>query len=278
MGTEGTRSAGTGRRAILAIVTAMMFLLPAMLLLPNSAGAGPGGMPTLFIKVEPPSQEAVVSPSAQGSVEFCGTVQVQHIIGPVTITLMSSVDGGWASQCAPSTMEVRNESAVNFSVTVIVPQATPASIIGTLKVDARGQGTGYVITASCQAMITVKPYYRFSLNCTSPYQQIKPGNQAEFDVKVINEGNSVDSFELEIENQKELESKGWTITLSTAQVSGVQPLQNASFKVSAQSPKTNITSVWTLVSESDILYASARFKHGDPPDMGMTKKPPAISM
>jgi len=251
MGTSGNIPAVSAGRAAVSSLALTMLLLSAMVALPAPSGGIPTGTPKLIISLQPSSSEAHVSPSSQGSLAFCGTVNVENAIGNIQLTLISSVDTGWASQCSPSSLVFQDDSNHSFQVTVIVPQATPASVVGTLKVDAKAQGTGYTLTESAQAVVTVKPYYMFKLNCTNPFLEIKPSYEAVYEFRVLNEGNSVDSFELEVSNQKELESKGWTVTLSSAQITGVQPgLFSSTFRVSAQSPKENtvMTSEPTMIN------------------------------
>lgn len=223
-------------------LAALIMLLGVALVIAPPASAGVNPVPALTISLDPSSQEAKVSESAQGAVQFTGSVKVDKLpVERISVVLTSSVDAGWPSQCSPSMMVITDVSAHSFSVTTIVPQATPSNIIGNLKVDAKGQGGGFVCTGAAQVIITVKPYYRVMMESDMPYREISPGTQAFYSFKIWNVGNAIDSYEMEIVNLKDLVNKKWTCTLSATQVAKINPNEYKTVRLTAQSPRD-----WTI--------------------------------
>jgi hypothetical protein len=206
--------------------------------IPASAeGGSKFGVPSLNIFLDPGSQGARVTGNASGCVQFTGSVQVQFLpVERIVVALTSSVDIGWASRCSPGLIVITDGASHSFSVTVVVPQATPSNIIGTLKVDAKGQGGGFECQGSTQVIVTVKPYYRPKLAMSTPYKEIAAGGKAFFSLKVCNDGNSVDSYEMGIQNPRELVSKGWTITIG-GQPAKINPGEYKTWRITAQPPR-----------------------------------------
>lgn len=248
------------RRLITGIFVSLIVMSGLVMFIPMNATAGPNPIPALTVSLEPSSQTAVVSESAQGSVQFTGTIRIDKLpVERIVVTLTASVDTGWAAQCTPSSMVFTSTQPQSFSATVVVPPACDSTIIGTLKVDAIATGGGFRVPATAQAIVTVKPYFRLMLESDNPYREIWPGSQTMFTFKLWNMGNAIDSYDIEITNLKDLADRGWTVTLSSTSVSKIPQNQYKNVKISAQSPR-----FWTLYkSEPTVIMIKAKSQNAE---------------
>ncbi|MEM2869918.1 MAG: choice-of-anchor T family protein [Thermoplasmata archaeon] len=260
--------------AILMLTVLLLGIIPL-----SEAAINP--VPALSIRLDTSSLEARVSESAQGTAPFTGSVSLDKLpVERVVVDLTVSTDTGWAAAITPSTMVFTSTQPQSFSVTVIVPQATPVTPTGTLTITGRAQGGGFQDTTTTTGTIVVAPYYRLQIESDAPYREIAPGSQTFYSFKVWNQGNAIDSYELEIVNLKDIVGKGWTVTLSTTQIARVNAGEYRVVKITAQAPRT--PTVWKneptmitvratslgaretgqqLVSQTYPLYA---YEHGGP--------------
>jgi len=189
---------------------------------PGLAEPAPG--PGLTIDITESSLEAQVTESQPGLATFHGTVTVQMpTVRGAEVTLTSSTDIGWVSQVSPTTLQLSNGQAGPFTVTVVVPQGTAASQMGNLIVNGRAVASGVQATAEATALLTVRPYYRISLDAVKRTVEIAPGGTARFSLRVTNAGNSIDSFTVQFSNQDELRKQGWSLGHTSASLEGVNP-------------------------------------------------------
>jgi len=134
----------------------MRWLVPLVLLMLVSpvTCATSGIAPAMTLRIEPSAIELNNSSMTQTAVFNC-TLSVNKI--PKTkfnASVTSSVDTGWPSVCSPSEMDLTTETTQNFTCTVTVPPGT-GGLIGAVKIDARGQGSGFVAIASAQSIVAV---------------------------------------------------------------------------------------------------------------------------
>jgi len=133
------------------------------------------------------------------------------------------MDTGWAAQLAPATMMFTSGEAQYFNVTVVVPPATLARTVGSLRVEGIVRAGEMASTASTAVVVTAKPYYRISVESKEREKDITLGGEAAFTLKVWNVGNAVDSYELKVENWDNLRQAGWEVALDTNSLSKVAP-------------------------------------------------------
>jgi len=223
--------------------------------LPNSVEASINSAPVMTITLDPPSQEVVVSDNAPGTVSYVGAIQVDKLpVEWLVATVHPIVDAGWFIQCSPSPFVMTDVLPHRFSITVEVPPGTQSGVIGTLSVQGFIHGGGFDVGASAKATITVRPYYKVKIETPGPYTEISPGGQAQFKLNVRNTGNSVDSYEIEIANLKELVSQGWTVTLSGL-VAKVPSGEYKSYPIYPQSPTNRL--LWKGEPVTIIVKASS---------------------
>jgi hypothetical protein len=242
----GNRGPPPWRGAFVPVII-MILAMPALFSGECEASINP--IPEMTITLDPLSQEAVVSEGASGTVQFTGSLRIDKLVVERGVTsLTCSVDTGWVARCSPSAMVITDTVAHSFSVSVIVPQATPSNVIGTLRVEGCLNGGGFVCIGSAQAIITVKPYYRVRLETAVPFQDIPPGFGAFFSFKVYNEGNAIDSFEIGFVNMRELVDKHWTIGMGGMQVAKINPGEYKTCRFTAQSPRN-----WTIFTRETVM-------------------------
>ncbi|MEM3042214.1 MAG: choice-of-anchor T family protein [Thermoplasmata archaeon] len=234
--------------------------------------------PVVKVYLDRALAEAEVSESAQGNVRLTGCVNVKSEEGVrLMIQMTASTDTGWPASVSPLEAVFDSSGTRAFEALVVVPQATPASIIGTLTLQARGRGDGFVTgVASQTAKIIVRPYFRVGMEASPPHSEAAPGGEAEFYLKIWNQGNSVDSFDLAVENLRELVRDGWLVMLSSQGAYHVAPGECGTVKVTVRAPErsslyTDETAIIRLhvtsqgaaarnesVSASDIVYVHER--------------------
>lgn len=216
-----------------------------------------GTAPSLSISLSPPVREATVSESTMGQAEFNGTVTVNRQADQnVTVQLTATVDNRWQVSIYPSTRFVfTNSSSQNFTVTVRVPEATPAAA-GILSIEAQSTGEGYDLRAGANATVTVRPYVRVMMESNRPYIELAPGGTARFTIKVWNSGNAIGSFNISITNIQDLRSDGWNVTLSAANVTGLAPGEPAYVNVTARAPRDWV--LWTSEPTVIVLVATSQ--------------------
>jgi len=240
-----TRIADTTRMNV-ALLATLIIALSTVQVLSNPVEAGINPMPAMTITLDPSSQEAVVSEGASGTVQFTGSLKIDKLPVERGVTsLTCSVDVGWVASCSPSALVNTDTAAHSFSVSVVVPQATPSNVIGTLRVEGRLIGGGFVCIGSAHVLITVKPYYRVRIESSVPVINIPTGFGAFFSFTVRNEGNAIDSFEIEFSNLRELVDKHWTIGM---QVAKINPGEYKTCRFTAQSPRE-----WSIFKRETVM-------------------------
>jgi hypothetical protein len=197
---------------------------------------------------------AVVTESAPGLAVITGNITMTGLgNGTMNILLTSSVDIGWVSRIAPSRVQADRDGRYAISVCVTVPQGTSASQIGKAQISASGVAGNDSMWTSGAAFVQVHPYYRLTLDSKEAYIEIPPGGQARFEILLTNAGNAIDSYNLAIDNLKELTKKKWIVVLSANTVTGIEPGEYKSFMVIANSPDA-----WTMdKSEPTLIVVRA---------------------
>jgi hypothetical protein len=211
------------RRSLFTGVAVFTMLLAGVLIaVPQPGSAAINPVPVLTLKLDPSQQASQPTESNIGSVTFTGTATIDKFpVERLVATLSPSCDQGWVSTMSPTTMVFTSTTPQTFTVSVVIPQDTPNNIQGKLTIDGKA----------------VDPYYRVIVETDAPYREIAPGSQVYFSFRILNMGNAVDSFSLEVANLRDLVAKKWTVTLSSATIAKVNPKEYKTVKVVAQSPR-----------------------------------------
>jgi hypothetical protein len=201
--------------------------------------AAPNPIPILSLSLFPSQLQAKVTQSQLGAVTFGGNATVEKIQGieRVTVTLQAVVNTGWPVVLSPQTIPFINPRTERFQVTVIVPPATSSLITGNVIITGSAKAPGLApIVASASAVVTVAQYFKLRIEAEAPLREVKPGEITFNVVNVYNDGNGQDTFELEIENNKELAKNQWTVLLGSTDIS-IQQDEYMPVKITAQTPQ-----------------------------------------
>jgi hypothetical protein len=192
-----------------------------MIYVPDPVGAV-GVVSIANIALDQTEQTAVVGPNQSGFVTFTGNVHCEisnESTAQKVIMYLEANAGGWPWTIRPSVVAFDKEKSDEvFSVSIGIPPGTSHAITQQLTIGARvgspcGQQT-QVFPAN--AMINVKQYYKFKVECDKPYVEVSPGAECIFTIKFTNKGNDQDVIKLMIDRESDriLEQKGWAVMVS----------------------------------------------------------------
>ena len=196
-------------------------------------------VPVLTLSLAPTQLTARVTNSQNGPVMFGGNATVEKLSGSierVTVSLQASCI--WPSIISPSTMvfTVSNRPQP-FTVTVVVPPKTSSLEVGTLIVSGTAKAPGIaIVTASANAVVTVDQFYKLSIGSDTPLREVGPGDITYNTINIYNEGNGLDSFELEVFNAKELIKKNFNVIIERTSID-VKQDEYAQIKITIQTPQ-----------------------------------------
>jgi hypothetical protein len=215
----------------------LLAIVPAQLAVP--AEASPNPFPQMALSFSQSGIKLNPTFSQFGVASVQGTVSIDKLPGerfPVYIT--GTIDTGWGVGIAPSVILLMNNVKIaGFTVTVSCPPGTPANMVGDLRIEARGTGTTFDPIVVGHVVVTVKPFYMIRIDSPNPYKEVTPGSRLSFAVELQNYGNSMDSYDILIENQEELAGMGWTVSFSTPVVTKVRSGDSKTVRLSVLAPQ-----------------------------------------
>jgi hypothetical protein len=132
-------------------------LLVALLLVLSvpACSAIPPIVPTLTVTISPSTMQVTSPPNLTVTAYFNGTVTVDKLpFTRIAVSLTASVGTGWPCSCSPNGIIITDEQPHPFACCVTIPEAT-ANSTANLTVNAVGNGQGFTVTATAQAIITV---------------------------------------------------------------------------------------------------------------------------
>ena len=186
----------------------------------TDASANP--IPIVSLTLTPSQMQAKITDSQIGAVSFNGVAVVDKIPGieRLVLSLHAVVNTGWPVVISPMTMPFVNPGSRQFQVTVVVPPSTSSQIIGTVLVTGSAKATGLApVISTVNGVVTVAQFFKLRLETESPLREVAPGDITYNLVNVFNDGNSMDTVQVEIENIKDLVKEGWTVLLGSTDVS-----------------------------------------------------------
>lgn len=179
------------------------------------------------ITLDQSTQTAQVAPGQLGIVTFTGTVTAEMTLDSTTqkvLVALTGSAGGWATTVTPSTLAFsRTLMSGTFSVSVKVPPGTSYSITQELIVGGTWTNVPGAMGSNIpetKAMINVKQFYKFSVECTKPFLEVNPGDQFIFQLKIRNMGNFQDTLRISQDpiTEKKLVDMGWAVMMSTTDI------------------------------------------------------------
>ena len=218
----------------------LLTIVPAQLALPAEASVNP--VPQMAMSFS--SAGITVAPSffEPGVQQVQGTLSIDKIPGErFVVTLSGSIDTGWGVGIAPSLLAFQgNTKVVPFTVTVNTPPSTSVDLVGDLRIEARGKGLSLDPIVVGHVVVTVAPFYKLYIDSPNPYLEVTPGSKLSFLVELRNMGNSMDSYDIYVENTQELAGMGWTVSFSSPTVSKVRAYDSRTVRLYVMAPQRSV--------------------------------------
>jgi hypothetical protein len=228
---------------ILILVVSSLLLI---IFLPNAPGQTTENItspiiPNVYIELLEQNKTANVAPGDTGVVTFSGKVTVD--MNPVTRVVVSLMaEDTWGSAVVePSTLLFASNGEQPFSVSVRAPKEASCNTVGEVRVTGRWRMYPGTLGGPCEpnegvvGIINIAQYCRFSTSTDSSNIEITAGSDAKFTLNIHNEGNGLDSFNIEICNIEELESKGINVRINQILLELAEK-QNGSVEISISVP------------------------------------------
>ncbi len=216
---------------------AAIFLL-SMVLVFVPAPASASQFTNIQCKFTMSSQEVDVSPGQSGIITYNGEVEVNIVPSspnPAIVQMTASAQG-WPTAISPSTMIFTGAGGKQtFQVSVAVPNFTPFTSNGQLKLDGLLSQGATIKSCTTNAIIKIIQYFRLNVISDQPYMEIAPGDIGNFVVTVDNLGNGADEFEILIDNADDLGQQGWISPPTT--IKRVELGQPGTVNLQFQSPQ-----------------------------------------
>lgn len=218
----------------------LLTIVPAQLALPAEASANP--FPQMAMSFERSGITVTPSFFENGVQQVGGTLSIDKIPGErFVVNLFGSIDTGWGVGITPSLLAFQNNvKVVGFTVTVTAPPGTPVSLVGDLRIEARGKGLSLDPIVVGHVVVTVAPFYKLYIDSPNPYLEVTPGSKLSFLVELRNMGNSMDSYDIYVENQEELAGMGWTVSFSSPTVSKVRASDSKTVRLYVMAPQRSV--------------------------------------
>jgi len=228
-----------GRIGLRATVLVALMLLSAFVgIAAPKAEAALNPVPVLTLNLDPIQLQANPTNSQNGAVIFAGNATVTKLSSQaerVTVSLTASCE--WTTVISPATMVFTLSQTQKFHVTVLVPPKTSSLIVGRLLISGTAKAPGIAIqTASASAAITVGQFYKLSIGSDTPLREVGPGDITYDTINIYNEGNGLDSFELEVANSKELIKDEFNVIIERSSIM-VNQDEYAQVKITIQTPQ-----------------------------------------
>jgi uncharacterized membrane protein len=219
----------------------MSFLMLSSLLVlyvpPEAEAQSP--TPDFTLEVAPGSITLDVSPRGTGVGTTVVTVKSQSA-HTITVEVNINVPGYQVSPTR-STITVGSLQSTTINVAVAALLRTPyrqsqGEVHGTVThVDGAPVSAGY--EQNTGFFVTSKLYGKVILSSAKPFRKVSPGKEYPFKVDVVNNGNGVDQYILEIVNKDKLQDKGFSITLSSTKTQDVPQGGKDIITIQVQTPR-----------------------------------------
>jgi len=85
--------------------------------------------------------------------------------------------------------------------------------------------------------VTIAQYARVVMTVSEPFKKVKPGKENPVNLRVINDGNDRDKFEITCVNKKDLEDDDFSIVIVPTVTMDIDPQKYTEVKVTIQTPK-----------------------------------------
>jgi len=195
--------------------------------------------PDFSLVVSNPSVILDVSPAGTG----LGTTSVQVTSSSIhVITVQVRVDvAGFVVSPQVSDVTLASGASVDIGIVIGSNLRSPYQIKNGIvngrvtRIDGIAVDAGY--EQNTGLLVQSRPYGKVILSSDKPFQKVSPGKEYPFKVKVQNNGNSPDSFTVELTNAEKLQDKGFSITLSTTKTADIDQSGVQTVTIQVQTPR-----------------------------------------
>ena len=181
-----------------------------------------------------------VSPRGTGLGETTVTVVNHALDGTARVRVTIDAPG---YQISPQSITVSIPPSSERIITVVVasplrtPYRTMVAQVHAVQTHFNGCPIPYSCEASTAFFIMTEPYGNVILQSDQPFQRLGPGKEYPFKLKVMNSGNAVDTFTVDVTNKDELRDKGFTISLSSTSTRDTEPHAYDSIMIQVRTPR-----------------------------------------
>lgn len=160
---------------------------------------------SMEISLHPKELFAELTNTQLGVVTYGGNVTIERPLGidEVEVSLTADCTRGWPTVISPTTLVFTESGTERFTVTVIVPPATPP-VSGTVTATAVAHSQIWDETAYAEATASVLQYYQFRIWIDGNTGEGTPGGTIGGTITIFNNGTGEDRFLISLESAPDM--------------------------------------------------------------------------
>ncbi len=160
---------------------------------------------SMEISLYPDELFAKITNQQLGAVTYGGNVTIEKPLGidEVEVRLSADCTRGWPTVISPTTLVFTEAGTERFTVTVIVPPATPP-VSGTVTATAVAHSQIWDETASAEVTASVLQYYQFKIWIDGNTGEGEPGGTIGGTITIFNNGTGEDRFLISLESTPDM--------------------------------------------------------------------------
>lgn len=181
-----------------------------------------------------------VSPRGTGLGQTTVTVSNSAVDASVRVRLTIDVPGYQVSpQFATLTIGPSSSKTIPVAVAAILrtPYKQAGANVFAEVTHVNGMPANGVSEAQAGFFVLSEPYGKVILQSDRPFQKVSPGKEYPFKIKVVNNGNAVDTFSIEVTNKDKLQDKGFSLSLSSTTTKNTDPQAYDIITIQIQTPR-----------------------------------------
>jgi hypothetical protein len=197
-------------------------------------------VPDIDLEMGDPYVNLDVSPRGSGLGSTHVIVYNSAIDATVKVQVQINVPGfAVAPQFATVSVPPSGSKTINIAIAAILrtPYRQVAGDVNAEVTQVNGAPVNGISTAQTGFFVQSQPYGKVILQSDKPFQKVSPGKEYPFKIKVVNNGNGVDTFALEITNKDALQKDGFSISMSSTTTKDTDPQAYDLITVQIQTPR-----------------------------------------
>lgn len=197
-------------------------------------------IPEIDAVVNPAQVILDVSPRGTGIGQTSVTISNSAIDASVRVSVVIEAAGYQVSpQFATITVNPQSSKTIPIAIAAILRTSyriVSATVFAEVT-HANGVPVSGVSEAQAGFIVQSEPYGKVILQSEKPFQKVGPGKEYPFKIKVVNNGNSQDTFTIDVLNKQKLQDKGFSISLSSTTTKDVDPQAYDLITIQMQTPR-----------------------------------------